>query len=68
MSGLVEIDGVKVSMSAAEEDGKCELCGKVEETRPYGPNGERSCFDCGQKDRAVTERQMGRVLFGEEQH
>ena len=29
---------------------KCELCGKIEETRPYGPNGARVCFECGMKD------------------
>lgn len=25
-----------------EEEDICELCGEVAETRPYGPNGERS--------------------------
>jgi len=37
---------------------KCELCGKVEETRPYGPQGERVCVDCGMKDgeEALQER------------
>lgn len=37
-----------------EPIGKCELCGVEEETRPYGPNGEQICFDCGQKDLATT--------------
>jgi hypothetical protein len=32
----------------------CELCGKVDELRPYGPKGERICFDCGQKDDAMV--------------
>ena len=50
---------------AEEPDAKCELCGAIEETRPYGPNGERICYACGQKDKACTERQMARVLFGE---
>ena len=27
--------------------GRCELCGAVEETRPYGINGENVCFGCG---------------------
>jgi hypothetical protein len=27
--------------------GRCELCGAVRETRPYGPNGEGVCFPCG---------------------
>jgi hypothetical protein len=46
-------------------DKKCELCGKMAETRPYGPRGEEICWDCGQKDPAATNRQMKRVLFGE---
>lgn len=48
----------------AEESDKCELCGTVAELRPYGPNGERICHPCGQKDLATTERMMGKVLFG----
>lgn len=43
----------------------CKLCGKFEETRPYGPNGEEICFDCGMKDEATTNRMMGRYLFGD---
>ena len=39
-----------------EPPGKCELCGKTDETRPYGPNGESVCFDCGMKDEAAAER------------
>lgn len=49
-----------------EEDQICELCGKLEETRPYGPNGEQICFDCGMKDQATTDKIMGKVLFGDE--
>jgi hypothetical protein len=49
----------------AEEDGKCELCGAIDELRPYGPKGERICFDCGQKDKEGTERRMGAILFGD---
>ncbi len=33
-----------------EDDRKCELCGKVSECRPYGPNGEDICYECGIKD------------------
>lgn len=44
---------------------KCQLCGETAECRPYGPKGERICFDCGQKDPQTTERQMNRVLFGD---
>ena len=54
-----------LSIIATEPDGVCELCGKTAETRPYGPRGERICYECGQKDKATTERQMKRILFGE---
>lgn len=36
--------------------GPCELCGAEDETRPYGPNGENVCFDCGMKDGAAAKR------------
>ena len=42
----------------------CELCGVVEECRPYGPNNEQICFDCGMKDKETTEQRMGQYLFG----
>lgn len=48
-----------------EDDNECELCGAFEETRPYGPNGERICWVCGQKDLETTNRVMRRVLFGD---
>lgn len=41
---------------AAQPPGRCDLCGKVDETRPYGPNGEDVCFDCGMKNEAAVER------------
>jgi hypothetical protein len=36
-----------------ESIGICQLCGKEEELRPYGPSGEWICFDCGMKDETV---------------
>ena len=45
---------------AAEEPRKCELCGVVEECRPYGPNGEQVCFQCGMKDPEAAERGFAR--------
>jgi len=50
---------------AVEPPRKCELCGKVAETRPYGPRGERICFECGLKDKETTQRQALRYLFSE---
>ena len=34
----------------------CDLCGEVRELRPYGPNGEWVCFQCGMKDEAAAKR------------
>ena len=48
-----------------EADSKCELCGAVEETRPYGPNGERICYGCGMKNKQQTEQMMRHTLFGD---
>lgn len=44
----------------------CEMCGKVDECRPYGPNGENICFDCGMKDEETTRKKMTAYIFGEE--
>lgn len=50
---------------AVEPDGPCELCGKIDELRPYGPKGERVCFGCGMKDEEAAKRAMNRYVFGE---
>ena len=55
-----------ISVICHESARKCELCGKTEECRPHGPRGEQICYDCGMKDPKTTERQMNRVLFGED--
>lgn len=47
-----------------EDPDECELCGAFEELRPYGPKGERICYECGLKDRATTEKRMDAFLFG----
>ena len=54
----------KVAYICEEPERPCELCGKTAETRPYGPRGERICFECGMKDQDTTKRQMDRRLFG----
>lgn len=53
---------------AVEEPDKCELCGKFAELRPYGPRGERICFDCGMKDEQTVRRQFRRHVLGETTH
>lgn len=50
---------------APEPPKACELCGKVAETRPYGPKGERVCFECGMKDKAACQRGIDRYVFNE---
>lgn len=47
-----------VLVIAVEPPSRCEQCGAIDETRPYGPNGERICFDCGRRDVKTTERQL----------
>jgi len=42
----------------------CEMCGVIDECRPYGPNGEEICFDCGMKDKETTAKQMDKYIFG----
>jgi hypothetical protein len=48
----------------AEAAGTCELCGKIAETRPYGPNGEEVCFECGMKDKTAAERGFRMFVLG----
>ena len=55
-----------VTVLCETDPDKCELCGKVDELRPYGPRGERICFDCAQKNPEAAKRQMVRVLFSEQ--
>jgi hypothetical protein len=45
-------------------DEKCELCGKTAETRPYGPKGEKVCFECGMKDKAACEKGFKKLVLG----
>ena len=43
----------------------CEMCGTIEECRPYGPNYERICFECGMKDEELTLKRFEEYIFGE---
>jgi hypothetical protein len=51
---------------APEPPQECKLCGQLDETRPYGPNGEEICYECGLKDPQTTRAQMRAYMFGEE--
>jgi hypothetical protein len=47
-----------------EKPQQCDMCGQIEELRPYGPPGARMvCFDCGMKDEEGAKR---RFLEGQE--
>lgn len=48
----------------------CELCGKIDECRPYGPNNEQICFECAHSTpemKAIAEKKMAAYIFGEEE-
>ena len=44
----------------------CELCGKIDECRPYGPNDEQICFEGAMKDEETTRKKMEAYIFGED--
>lgn len=44
---------------------QCDMCGKIAELRPYGPNGEKICYACGMKDPETTDKMISKVLFGD---
>lgn len=46
----------------------CEMCGVIAECRPYGPNDEQICFDCGMKDKENTLKKLGQYIFGGSMH
>jgi hypothetical protein len=50
---------------ATEPKQVCELCGAIDECRPYGPNNEQICFDCGMKDPENTRKKMDNYIFGD---
>ena len=47
-----------------QEPSRCELCDKIDELRPYGPNGENVCFECGMKDEEAMKRGFNRLILG----
>jgi hypothetical protein len=49
---------MNVKVITPQPDGTCQLCGKVDELRPYGPNYEMICFACGSKDMETTEKRF----------
>jgi hypothetical protein len=55
----------RLGLIEVEPDRRCELCGKIEECRPYGSKGEQVCFSCAMKDEKAAERQCAKHLFGD---
>lgn len=55
----------RLGVIEATDDRRCELCGAFTECRPYGPNGENVCFDCGMKDEDAAKRAFNRLVGGE---
>lgn len=48
-----------------EKPKKCQFCGKVAETRPYGPSGENVCIDCAMSTpmmKKAAEKECSRRL------
>lgn len=60
-----EVEMSKLGVIEVEGDGECAFCKKVDELRPYGPRGERICFDCGMENPETAKRQMGRYIYGD---
>jgi hypothetical protein len=43
---------------------RCEMCGIIDETRPYGINHEEICHECAAKDPSLTEFRRKEVYLG----
>jgi hypothetical protein len=54
-----------VTVISAENESKCEDCGRVDELRPYGKNGANVCFDCAMKDEANAAAMFEKRLRGD---
>lgn len=54
---------------APEPDQMCEMCSKIDECRPYGPNDEQICFDCAMNKvgEETVKKKMDAYIFGEKE-
>ncbi len=57
-----------LNISFEEPPQRCESCGIIAETRPYGLNHEEICYDCAMKDETLTEIRSKQLLFGEDEN
>lgn len=51
-----------------EGPGPCQLCGKIEELRPYGPGGKKVCYECAMKDEEEARRQFRKQILGRDEN
>jgi ribosome-binding protein aMBF1 (putative translation factor) len=58
MTQVFDNGKTRIVLITPQEDEKCEMCGKMEECRPYGPGGMNVCFDCAMKDEVEARRQL----------
>ena len=65
LKDLLRINFNNAPIVQQTEESTCEFCGTYAELRPYGPNRERICFDCGMKDEETTTRIFVRDVLGE---
>jgi hypothetical protein len=64
-AGAIVVDAIDNDRAImAQPPGRCDLCGTVAETRPYGPQGENVCFPCGMKDEDAAKRGFDRRFGG----
>lgn len=61
---MTHVDEQGIVWVIEEPPGRCELCGAVAETRPYGREGEQVCFACGMQDEVAARARFARRLEG----
>jgi hypothetical protein len=44
---------------------RCEQCGIIDETRPYGLNHEEICHECAAIDPSLTEFRRKEIYIGQ---
>ena len=55
---------------AQQPDEVCDMCGKIDECRPYGPNDENICFECAMTKvgEETVKKKMANYIFGENEN
>lgn len=52
----------EIRITIVGEEDNCEICNKHAELRPYGPNGESICFECGMKNEKEVEKKFDELF------